>query len=250
MLMAMQISPPTLTDRVADALILRITQGNYPVGTKLPSGRLLAKEFDVSAAVIREATERLRTKGLVRSRQGAGCTVLADSVKGGFLMAMPVVIDKPALGHIYELRFEIEGGAAALAAIRAKAHDIESMEHILASLEKTLLAPQKALEWDLKFHQALATATHNPHYKQLLKYLTEQWRHSVQIARQNTLAVDQAEQAATGKDLSLLKRVHDEHLAVLAAIKKGDPILARNKAQQHLRNACERLGLDTAPFHH
>lgn len=248
--MIMQITSPTLTDRVADVLMLRITQGIYPVGTKLPAGRLLAQEFDVSAAVIREATERLRTKGLVKSRQGAGCLVLADSVKEGFLMALPVAIDKQALGHIYELRYDIEGGAAALAAVRAKARDIESMEHILASLKNALLVPQKALEWDLKFHQALATATHNPHYKQLLKYLTEQWRHSVQIARQHTLAVDQAaQQAASGNDSPLLTRVHDEHVAVLAAIKKGDPILARIKAQEHLRNACERLGLDTSSFH-
>jgi DNA-binding FadR family transcriptional regulator len=246
--MGMQISSPTLTDRVADILMLRITQGIYPVGTKLPSGRLLAQEFDVSAAVIREATERLRTKGLIKSRQGAGCLVLTDSVKEGFLMAMPVAIDKPALGHIYELRFDIEGGAAALAAIRAKARDIELMEHILVSLEKTLLVPQKALEWDLKFHQALATATHNPHYEQLLKYLTEQWRHSVKIARQHTLAIDQATHGKDVSGVSLLKRVHSEHLAVLTAIKKGDPVLARIKAQEHLRNACERLGLDTSLF--
>ncbi len=246
----MRISSPTLTDRVADVLMRRITQGAYPVGTKLPSGRLLAQEFDVSAAVIREATERLRTKGLIKSRQGAGCLVLTDSLKEGFLMAMPGAIDKPALGHIYELRFEIEGGAAALAAIRAKAHDIELMEQILASLEKALLVPHKALEWDLQFHRALATATHNPHYEQLLTYLTGQWRHSVKIAREHTLAIDQAAGAAAkGNDASLLKRVHGEHLAVLKAIKKRDPALARLKAQAHLRNACERLGLDTSSFH-
>ncbi|MGH8813971.1 MAG: FadR/GntR family transcriptional regulator, partial [Advenella sp.] len=89
----------TLTDRVAQALMQRIADGVYPVGTKLPSGKLLAAEFSVSAAVIREATERLRTKGLVRTRQGAGCMVLSRDVNEGFQLPVPDMVDREALRH-------------------------------------------------------------------------------------------------------------------------------------------------------
>ncbi len=220
----------SLTDRVAGTLTQRIHEGRYPVGTNLPSGRLLAQEFDVSPAVIREATERLRTKGLIKSRQGAGCMVLTNTVQEGFLLDLPSPMDKKALRHIFELRLHIEGGAAALAAVRATDADIKQMERILASLEQTLLIPEKALEWDLKFHQRLAVATHNPHYTQLLKYLTEQWRHSVKAARQNTLALDEEQMKRSSQTMNapdgrsgvqLSKQVHEEHIAVLEAIKKG-----------------------------
>lgn len=245
----MQVSTPTLTDKVAAILMERIRDGSYPVGTKLPSGRLLAGEFDVSPAVIREATERLRSKGLIRSRQGAGCLVLANSSNEGFTMDVPAASDRDALRHIYELRYDIEGAAAALAALRATSQDIDRMETILAALYQSLNAHEQALDWDLKFHQALAQATHNPHYGRLLKYLSQQWRHSVQAARKHTLAIDLADaRSADGAPGRLAERVHQEHVAVLQALKQGDPQAARLAAQKHMRNACERLGLDTSSF--
>jgi DNA-binding FadR family transcriptional regulator len=241
----MQISPQTLTSRVADALIERIQQGVYAVGAKLPAGRLLAQEFNVSAAVIREATERLRTKGLVESRQGAGCRVLASSVDEGFQLIVPADVDKTALRHIYELRCEIEAGAASLAALHAGPDEIALMEDILRSLKKSLGAPDQALEWDLAFHKAIAKATHNPHYMQLMQYLNEQWRYGVRAARLNTLALDRARKSTPSK-AGLASYVHDEHVAVLAAIKQHDPALARSMARKHLHNASQRLGLDVS----
>ncbi|WP_134815679.1 FadR/GntR family transcriptional regulator, partial [Bordetella pertussis] len=75
---------PTLTDQVAGQLARAIADGAYAVGAKLPTGRALAQQYGVSAAVIREATERLRAQGLVQSRQGSGCTVVARTPAGGF----------------------------------------------------------------------------------------------------------------------------------------------------------------------
>lgn len=227
----------SLTDHVADILIDRILGGNYPVGTKLPAGRLLAQEFDVSAAVIREATERLRTKGLVRSRQGAGCMVLADTLDEGFQLEPPTGTDRQALLHIYELRTGLEGAAAALAAVRATEDDLQHMAHILAELKASLHLPDSALEWDFAFHRSLAAATHNPHYSQLLAYLSDQWRHSVQVARRHTLEL---------AGLSRTARVHEEHEAIFEAVRARDPHAARLRAQEHLQRACERLGLDVS----
>ncbi|MGO1765803.1 hypothetical protein CAP48_07400 [Advenella sp. S44] len=251
----MQLTTSTLTDRVAQALMQRIADGVYPVGTKLPSGKMLAGEFSVSAAVIREATERLRTKGLVRTRQGAGCVVLSRDVHEGFQLPVPEMVDRNALGHIYELRFEIEGAAAALAAVRATDEDLRQMQEILQSLEKSLHQPEEALEWDVGFHRAIADATHNPHYRDLLAYLARQWRQSVQAARLHTLKAEQALQAKTAGNskraqavTTLSRQVHAEHEQVLEAIRRRQPELARSRAQTHLRKASERLGLDTSAF--
>jgi len=235
----------SLTDHVAGILIERILGGGYPVGSKLPAGRLLAQEFGVSAAVIREATERLRTKGLVRSRQGAGCVVLADTLDAGFQLDLPPAPDRSALRYIYELRVGLEGAAAALAAQRATAEDLARMAHILSRLKASLHVPAHALEWDFAFHRSLAEATHNPHYPQLLAYLSAQWRHSVAVARRHTFESGAAEPVAAG--LLRTQRVHEEHEAIFAAVQARDPQAARDRAQEHLRQACERLGLNASP---
>ena len=242
----------SLTDHVADILMERILAGQYAVGDKLPAGRLLAQEFGVSAAVIREATERLRTKGLVRSRQGAGCIVLANSLDEGFQISRPQGADRQALLHIYELRAGMEGAAAALAAVRATEDDLQEMAHILAELEASLHEPESALEWDFAFHRCLAAATHNPHYSQLLAYLSDQWRHSVEVARRHTLetessaALTNGDAAEPGPAAGKLKTltVHQEHVAIFEAIRARDPKAARGRAHEHLQRACERLGLD------
>lgn len=228
----------SLTDHVADILTDRILQGNYPVGTMLPAGRLLAQEFGVSAAVIREATERLRTKGLVRTRQGAGCTVISNAVDAGFQLELRSD-DRQALLQIYELRAGVEGAAAALAAQRATQDDLSQMAHILSELKASLHMHERALEWDFAFHRSLAAAAHNPHYSRLLAYLAEQWRHSVKVARKHTL--DTASQEVSG--LQRVARVHKEHEAIYEAVRARDPVAARLKAEEHLHRACERLGL-------
>lgn len=241
----------SLTDHVAGILIERIVAGHYPVGEKLPAGRLLAQEFGVSAAVIREATERLRTKGLVRSRQGAGCVVLANVLDEGFQFEAPARSDRQALLHIYELRAGLEGAAAALAAQRATPEDLKHMAHILSELKASLHVPESAFEWDFAFHRSLAAATHNPHYSQLLAYLSDQWRHSVQVAREHTL---QSLVPGTGgpprspgqTGLQRAARVHREHEAIFQAIRARDPQAARQRAHEHLQRACERLGLDVS----
>lgn len=236
-------SKSSLTDHVAGVLIDRILGGEYGLGTKMPSGRLLAREFGVSAAVIREATERLRTKGLVRSRQGAGCIVIANKLDEGFQLE-PQGSEREALLHIYELRAGVEGAAAALAAQRATTKNLDEMAHILAQLKASLHVPESALEWDFAFHRSLAAATHNPHYPQLLAYLSAQWRHSVEVARKHTL------EASTNDHPGLARaaQVHEEHEAIYDAVRARDPSAARRKAEEHLQQACERLGLGTVAF--
>ena len=87
----------TLTQLVAEQLSGEIRDGVYPVGTKLPSGKDLAARFGVSRSVIREVMERLRSHGLIDSRQGAGCTVKARTETGGFRLLQGAGVDRADL---------------------------------------------------------------------------------------------------------------------------------------------------------
>ncbi|OZI72012.1 FadR/GntR family transcriptional regulator [Bordetella genomosp. 12] len=223
----------TLTEQVAHQLADEIGRGDYPVGEKLPSGRALAARYGVSAAVIREATERLRTQGLVRTRQGSGCTVIARTGAQGFQVPPEIALDRAALGAVYELRMDLEAGAAALAAQRRDPTDLQAMQAALSALELHLEDPVQGSEHDVAFHLAIARATHNEHYQRLLHYLNLQLRQAVTAARANT-----------ARQQGLARAVHGEHIAVFQAIAAGRADAAREAAWQHLRNAAARLQLD------
>ena len=64
-----------MPDRVTAALLSLIRTGEYPPGARLPSEMRMATSFGVSRTVIREAVSRLKSEGLVESRQGSGVYV-------------------------------------------------------------------------------------------------------------------------------------------------------------------------------
>lgn len=229
----MLTKPSTLTEQVAQQLASDIALAVYPVGGKLPTGKALAQHYGVSAAVIREATQRLCTQGLVQSRQGSGCVVIARTVSSGFKVPVSMEADRAQLRNVYELRVELEGAAAALAAVRRTNADLNAMERALHSLEQHLDDPVLASEHDLAFHEAIGVATHNPCYRQLLQYLNVQIRLAVRAAREHTL-----------QQQGLSFAVHQEHVAVFKAIKAGDAPGARAAAVTHLQGAAKRLQLD------
>lgn len=59
-------------ERVIAALTRRIEQGEFQPGQRLPSGRELAAEYDVSMMTIRTATERLKASGVIVGVPGSG----------------------------------------------------------------------------------------------------------------------------------------------------------------------------------
>jgi GntR family transcriptional regulator len=66
---------------VADALRARLAVGAHAAGGALPSEAELGREYGVSRVTVRRALERLRSEGLVTSRQGAGWFVAVDPVR-------------------------------------------------------------------------------------------------------------------------------------------------------------------------
>ncbi|MCP3021097.1 FadR/GntR family transcriptional regulator [Cupriavidus basilensis] len=225
----------TLTEQVTQQLRAEIAGGTYPVGARLPTGKQLAEQYGVSPAVIREVTEHLRSQGLVESRQGVGSTVRSRVGNAGFQLPQEIGIDRNELASIYELRLDLESAAAALAALRRTAQDVAGMQALLDRLAVQLHDPHHSAEADTAFHVAIATATHNKYYLQLLQYLNLQLHQAVHVARLNTRQQE-----------GLSEQVHQEHLAIFHAIRAGDPEQARATAVAHLRGAAARLGLQLA----
>ena len=172
----------TLTEQVARQIAADIAQGVHPVGAKLPSGRVLAEQYGVSAAVIREVTERLRAQGLIQSRQGSGCTVTSRTGAQGFLLSDSIAASREQLASVYELRMELEGGAAAG---RAAPRRRRPGRHGRLAGEAGA-APRRPGAGRRKRHLVPPGRgrRHNSHYADLLRYLNLQLRQAVGAARQ------------------------------------------------------------------
>ncbi|WP_410810227.1 GntR family transcriptional regulator [Micromonospora sp. 067-2] len=67
-------------DELLDDLLGKIKNGAYPPGSQLPSGRVLADEYDVSQSTISRAVATLRQRGVLVGRPGRGVFV-AESTR-------------------------------------------------------------------------------------------------------------------------------------------------------------------------
>ncbi|MDP1731089.1 MAG: GntR family transcriptional regulator [Devosia sp.] len=57
----------------------KLTEGRFPVGSRLPTEEQMSSEFEVSRITIRRALEQLVSEGYVNRRQGSGYSVIALS---------------------------------------------------------------------------------------------------------------------------------------------------------------------------
>lgn len=81
----------TAYGRLANEFWSKISSGEWPVGTKLPTVADLAKAYGVAPVTIRGALSLLVAQGLVHSRQG----------RGTFVLERPEVQASAALGESY-----------------------------------------------------------------------------------------------------------------------------------------------------
>jgi GntR family transcriptional repressor for pyruvate dehydrogenase complex len=106
----------TLAERLADQIRRGILLADLRDGKRLESCRAMAREAQVSVAVVREALAQLRGEGLIQVRHGVGVFVAARPPKARALRAA-----RRSAGRreILELRASLEPIAAAAAAGRA-----------------------------------------------------------------------------------------------------------------------------------
>lgn len=157
-------APPRLSDVVANSLEARILEGSLKPGDLLPSERKLALELGVSRPSLREAIQKLVSKGMLTTRHGGGTSV-TDRMEATFAAPwQEMLLGHPALQtDLLEFRHMLEGEAATLAAQRATDDDLVRIGAVMARLEAAYADDdlEASIENDVAFHQAIAEASHN-----------------------------------------------------------------------------------------
>ncbi len=220
-----------LSEQLADALATSIRQGQWKPGEKIPTEGALVERFGVSRTVVREALSRLRTLGLVTSRQGSGAYVQsADEPADGSLLLAPDGSLKAVI-QMVEVRRALEAESAALAAARRSSKALRGIKAAVQALDAAVARGGDGVSEDVAFHAAIAQAADNPFLLNTLAYLNRFLLDATRVTRANEATRSDLEQA-----------VRREHQAIVAAIETQDPAAARLAGATHMVNAAERIG--------
>ena len=224
------LARPTLADRLATLLGTQIERGRLGPGDRLPTEAQLCVAHGVSRSVVREAVHRLKSRGLVAARQGSGVFVAPPASHQALAFDPRVLESVDAVVHVVEVRRELEGGMAALAAERANKAQVAGLRRALAAIDAAAAAGQDGVAEDLAFHRAIGEATGNPQFSRLLGFLEQYLREGMRITRGNE-----------ARRADFMEAVRKEHRCIVDAIAAGDPNAARRAATRHLVHSALRL---------
>jgi GntR family transcriptional regulator, transcriptional repressor for pyruvate dehydrogenase complex len=228
-----KLQVPRISDAVAASLERRILEGSLKPGDRLPPERELSLELGVSRPSLREAIQKLASKGMVQSRQGGG-TYITDRLESTFFDPWQDMMGAhPNLREdLLEFRRMLEGQAAEWAAERATEADLTRLGQTFSTLADTfagddLDARSKA---DIAFHQAVGEASHNVLLGHLSAALLRLMHDNIRLNLGELKSIP-----AAG---ALLK---SQHTAIHDAIRERKPQAARAAAETHIDFVRETL---------
>lgn len=217
-----------LSDILYGQILEQMSSGQLKKGDQLPTEQALSAAFGVSRPVVREALMRLQADGLVKSRQGAGTFV--EKAPPPNLNNLTQLEDVANFLRSYEIRIGLETEAAYLAARNRTEKQLAKIKAaLLDHNQKHQLEGSSAAE-DFEFHLAIAEATGNLFFLDLLQYL-----------RKNVVG-----QMSLGNALALLgtssRRNHvlAEHEKIVDAIEAQDCDAAAALMRHHLTQSRDR----------
>ena len=225
--------PDTLVERVVNAIRAEIDSGRLAAESRLPTEQQLAEQLNVSRSVVREAVAQLKADGVLIARRGLGSYI--SQTPSGTVFRFPGSQGrKPDLVQMFEMRLWIETQAAAIAARRRDADDLQRMAAALGTMEDPRSDFATASAADVAFHRAIAEASKNDYFVAFHDFL------GGQLAAARRTAWENSATPAVGGSADALR----EHRALYQAIADGDRQAAAGCAEAHLRASAKRLKLD------
>lgn len=206
----------THSDRAFQALQNDITKGDIKPGSKI-SETELAAHYGISRGPLREALQRLESRGLIERIPHVGTRVVSLNLK--------------ELLEIYQVREALEGMACRLAAENMSDDEIAVLAKLLDKhSEDTQLQSGHAYfqkEGDFDFHYQIICGAKND---QLAKQILSDMYHLLRMYRYQC-------SLSEGRPQRALK----EHLAILDAIADRDGDLAEMLMRKHIRQARQNI---------
>jgi GntR family transcriptional repressor for pyruvate dehydrogenase complex len=231
------VARSSLSDAVFEQLAAQILAYRVAPGDPLPSERDLVKLLGVNRGAIREGLKRLAQAGLIEQRHGGGTIVLDFRQTGSLALLNKLLFDdegSPDLEvarSIMEMRAALAPDVARLCAERADPSLVSLLAEVVADMRSVLHSEREASDTlealqllSLDFWDLLVTGSDNIAYRlafNTLRQTYEQIREALIIPMADEL------------------RELEEYARVVAAIRVGDPRLARSSAEAIVRRGTE-----------
>ena len=208
-----------LSEQVVRQIGLSIMRNDFKPGDALLNEPELSLQFNVSRSVLREALKMLAKKRLIESRPRTGTRVRP---REDWNLLDPDVIswqyeigpDRSFLQAICEVRLMFEPMTARLAAARATADEISTIEECCRRLQEAVDSVEAYIPADLQFHAAICASAHN----EMLQNITATLATPLQASRIVTSRLPGANQEAMPFHWSVTEaiRKRDEQAAEVA----------------------------------
>ncbi|MEK3887694.1 FadR/GntR family transcriptional regulator [Bacillus sp. FSL K6-3431] len=226
-----RIQTKKIYEEVTDALINMIKTAELKPGDKLDSVEQLSEIFHVSRSAVREALSGLRAMGLVVMRQGEG-TFVTNFKASNFSLPVTagLLMKKEDIKELYEVRKILEVGTASSAAIHHKIEDLIPLRDAIEEMKSLKKIDGVGEDADLRFHMAIARATHNQILIHLMRSVSEIM---VNVLRETREVLIYSEKKAA----QLIK----EHQLIYDAIKGRQSEKAQKYMLEHLVNVEKSL---------
>jgi len=206
---------PGVVDDLAEAIQTRIIAGDFPAGARLRQEQLAA-EYALSRTPIREALRKLQAEGTVELVPNQGAVVRGTSVRD--------------LREGYEVRAELEGMAAALAATWITDEHLTQLRDADELFRRAIEDSQPGTwaQANDHFHEAVQAAAGNERLRRTIRDLHKAF------PRRLTWGALEA-------DSKLLADNVEQHNEILRAIESRDPDAARDAMRRHVLRAGELI---------
>lgn len=211
---------PNLSHQLTRQLLKLIETRSLEPGDRLPSMKELAALFSVATPTIREALRRLQTTGVIDIRHGSG--IFVRNVAQGVVIANPHhgELDADSVMQLLEARLAIEPFLAGRAAEYASAVDIAALGAILDEAEHLLSGQDARLgPTNMRLHRRIARISRNDILAEFLESLTD---------------VYSREQLGILELFNARVRDHQDHIAIVEAIRNHDPVGATSQMAAHI----------------
>ncbi|PKH19122.1 transcriptional regulator [Enterobacterales bacterium CwR94] len=224
--------PVTKTDRIVLTLGEEIVSGQWVPGAALPSEAELCERFSTSRNIIREVFRDLLAKRLIEIKRYRGAFVTARH-QWNYLdtdvlsWALASDHDPRLIVAMGEVRNLVEPQIARWAAERATSSDLAQIEMAYNDMVKHHQERDAFNGADIRYHEAVLAAVHNPVLQQL----------SIAISSLQRAVFDRTFMADSGN----MPRTLQEHKALFDAIRHQDAETAEQAALTMIASSTRRM---------
>ncbi len=214
----------SLVEIVFEALKGKILSGELSDGDRLPTQKMLCRQFGVSRTVMMGSLHKLSSLGLITSRQGRGTFVRLPDTKAVLEpMFQALLLDKPSTCELIETRYYLERAIVRLAARHIDTTQSQDLQNIVAKMERDFQEGriEAFSQGDLAFHMKLAESARNSILGRFIEVIREMLAEFLEEFNRTPGAAE---------------RANEHHRKICDMVVGHDPDGAEKEMQLHLRD--------------